>query len=114
MLKQVICKIIKIEQIQLMRIEMNEKARDVMSRKEDTAYLGRNLFLQGDKFLKNMREANPNERTLKTEATRMLMKECAKQKGRNPPQPDPSFSEDHSESIPASSAANYSTANASM
>jgi hypothetical protein len=96
-----------------MRIEMNEKARDVMSRKEDTAYLGRNLFLQGDKFLKNMREANPSERTLKTEATRLLMKECAKQKGKVIMQADPSLSFDHSESSPAT-ASNTSTANLSM
>jgi hypothetical protein len=37
----------QVEQVNEMRIEMNEKARDIMSRKEDTAYLGRNLFLEG-------------------------------------------------------------------
>ncbi len=75
-----------------MRMEMGEKAREVMSRKEDAAYLGRNLFLQGEKFLKGMREASPAERTLKTEATRLLMKECAKKKGKALQRPDPSFS----------------------
>jgi len=28
-----------------MKIEMSERARDIMGRKEDTSYLGRNLFL---------------------------------------------------------------------
>jgi hypothetical protein len=37
----------QVDQISLMRLEMNEKARDIMSRKEDTAYLGRNIFLEG-------------------------------------------------------------------
>jgi hypothetical protein len=41
---------------------MGEKAREVMSHKEDTAYLGRNIFLQGEKFLKGMREANPQKK----------------------------------------------------
>ena len=93
---------------------MGEKAREVMSRKEDTAYLGRNLFLQGEKFLKGMREANPSEKTLKTEATRMLMKECAKQKGQNVPRIDPSLSEDHSLSAAVSSPGNNSSVNVSM
>lgn len=84
-----------------------------MSRKEDTAYLGRNLFLQGEKFLKGMREANPSEKTLKTEATRMLMKECAKQKGKTMPRPDPSFSEEHSY-IAAVTSSNNSSVNVSM
>lgn len=53
-----------------------------MGRKEDTAYLGRNIFLQGDKFLKQMKEHNPTDKTIKSEATRMLMKECAKKKSR--------------------------------
>ena len=66
-----------------MKIEMGEKARDIMSRKEDTAYLGRNIFLQGEKFLKQMKEFNPVEKVSKIEATRMLMKERAKTKGRN-------------------------------
>jgi hypothetical protein len=61
---------------------MNEKARDIMSRKEDTAYLGRNIFLQGEKFLKQMKDCNPAEKVTKIEATRMLMKERAKSKGR--------------------------------
>lgn len=38
-----------------MKLEVNEKARDIMSRKEDTAYLGRNIFLEGEKFLKKMK-----------------------------------------------------------
>ena len=37
----------QVDQINEMKIEMSEKARDIMSRKEDTAYLGRNLFLEG-------------------------------------------------------------------
>lgn len=37
-----------------------------MGRKEDTAYLGRNLFLQGDKFLKGMKEGNPSDKVVKT------------------------------------------------
>lgn len=35
----------QVEDVTRMRTEMGEKAREVMSRKEDTAYLGRNLFL---------------------------------------------------------------------
>lgn len=61
---------------------MNEKSRDIMGRKEDTAYLGRNIFLQGQAFLKNIKEHHPHDRILKTEATRLLMKECAKKKSR--------------------------------
>jgi hypothetical protein len=30
-----------------------------------------------------MKDSNPADKTMKTEATRMLMKECAKKKGRN-------------------------------
>jgi len=65
-----------------MCLEMNEKARDIMSRKEDTAYLGRNIFLEGEKFLKQMKDSNPNDKVVKIEATRMLMKEGAKKRGR--------------------------------
>lgn len=49
-----------------MKIEMNEKSRDIMGRKEDTAYLGRNIFLQGDKFLKQMKDHNPTEKIMKS------------------------------------------------
>ena len=71
-----------------MRVEMNEKARDIMTRKEDTAYLGRNIFLEGEKFLKQMKDHNPADKTSKMEATRMLMKERAKSKGRKNTNPD--------------------------
>lgn len=57
-----------------MKIEMGDKARDIMSRKEDTAYLGRNIFLEGEKYLKQMKDYNPAEKVNKIEATRMLMK----------------------------------------
>lgn len=65
-----------------MKMDMDEKARDIMSRKEDTAYLGRNLFLEGEKYIKDMKVTNPVSKTNKVEATRMLMKERAKTKGR--------------------------------
>jgi len=53
-----------------------------MNRKEDTAYLGRNLFLEGEKYLKQMKDTHPSGKVLKIEATRMLMKDIAKKKGR--------------------------------
>ena len=62
---------------------MNQKARDIMSRKQDTAYLGRNLFLEGEKYLKEMKVVNPVTKVTKMEATRMLMKDRAKSKGRS-------------------------------
>ena len=65
-----------------MKTDMNEKARDIMSRKEDTAYLGRNLFLQGEKYLKEMKVSNPASKINKMEATRLLMKDRAKSKGK--------------------------------
>lgn len=65
-----------------MKIEMNDKARDIMNRKEDTGYLGRNLFLEGEKYLKQLKDSNPSGKTLKIEATRMFMKDKAKKKGR--------------------------------
>lgn len=65
-----------------MKVDMSEKARDIMSRKEDTVYLGRHIFMQGEKFLKNMKSSNPADKVNKIEATRMLMKERAKTKGR--------------------------------
>lgn len=80
-----------------MKIEMNEKSRDIMGRKEDTAYLGRNIFLQGDKFLKQMKDHNPTEKIMKSEATRMLMKECAKKKGRRSAQLELANNEEVSE-----------------
>ena len=49
-----------------MKIEMNERSRDIMGRKEDTTYLGRNLFLQGDKYFKEMKEGNPQNKIFKT------------------------------------------------
>lgn len=73
-----------------MRIEMNEKCREIMGRKEDTGYLGRNLFLQGDKFVKDMRDHHPHDRLLKAEATRMLMKDSAKRRTRTSTQQPPS------------------------
>lgn len=36
---------IKVEQIAIMKVEMGDKARDILSRKEDTAYLGRNILI---------------------------------------------------------------------
>ena len=63
-------------------MEMDEKARDIMSRKEDTAYLGRNLFLEGEKYLKEMKVSNPVSKVNKMEATRLLMKDRAKSKGK--------------------------------
>lgn len=57
-----------------MKIEMGDKARDILGGKEDTAYLGRNLFLGGEKFLKQMKEYHPSDKVNKIEATRMLMK----------------------------------------
>jgi hypothetical protein len=68
---------------------MNDKARDIMNRKEDTGYLGRNLFLKGEKYLKQMKDTNPSAKALKTEATRMLMKDIAKKRGRGVPITDP-------------------------
>ena len=65
-----------------MKIEMNDKARDIMSRKEDAAYLGRNLFLEGEKFIKQMKSSNPLSKVNKLEATRLLMKDRAKSKKR--------------------------------
>lgn len=61
---------------------MSDKARDILGRKEDTAYLGRNIFLEGEKFLKQMKDHHPADKINKIEATRMLMKERAKSKGR--------------------------------
>ena len=55
-----------------------------MIRKEDTAYLGRNLFLQGQKYLKGMKVTNPSSKITKIEATRMLMKQKAKSKKGRP------------------------------
>ncbi len=65
-----------------MRVEMSDKARDILGRKEDTAYLGRNIFLEGEKFLKQMKDHHPADKINKIEATRMLMKDRAKSKGR--------------------------------
>ena len=45
-----------------MKMDMNDKARDIMNKREDTAYLGRNIFLQGEKFLKQMKEQKPNDK----------------------------------------------------
>jgi hypothetical protein len=90
-----------------MRTEMGEKARDIMGRKEDTAYLGRNIFLQGDKFLKQMKDHHPAAKVVKIEATRMLMKETAKKKGALPVQNRPM--DDNSElSSPESPSVNQS------
>jgi hypothetical protein len=89
---------------------MNEKSRDIMGRKEDTAYLGRNLFLQGEKFLKQMKDHNPAEKIMKTEATRMLMKECSKKKGRTTAQ----FEVNSSEEVSEITNTNSTTLNGSM
>lgn len=58
---------------------MKEKSRDIMGRKEDTAYLGRNVFLDGNRHFKDMKQGTPAEKILKTEVTRLVMKECANQ-----------------------------------
>ena len=68
-----------------MKMEMDEKARDIMSRKEDTAYLGRNLFLEGEKYLKEMKVSNPvskvnSKKTDKNRASRGLKKTVEEEK----------------------------------
>ena len=73
---------IQVEQIGIMKMDMNDKARDIMNKREDTAYLGRNIFLQGEKFLKQMKEQKPNDKLQKLEASRLLMKDRAKNKGK--------------------------------
>jgi hypothetical protein len=68
----------QIQNVYLMRKEMVEKAAEIMGRKEDNSYLGRNLIKHKEGFLKEMKETNPTEKTQNAETVRLLMKENAR------------------------------------
>lgn len=68
----------QIQNVYLMRKEMVEKAAEIMGRKGDNSYFGRNLINHKEGFLKEMKETNPTEKTQNAETVRLLMKENAK------------------------------------
>ena len=67
-------------EIKEMRMELNEKAKNIMNRREDNSYLGRDLGIDGLQYIKQLNERRPDERKVKVGATRMLMKENGKVK----------------------------------